>query len=92
MLSFGQTHLADCRNNIIVWTGPGEFPGDVPDDPSCVTITTDRTVWDAAREAWLSNHPQVARLAGIDDPLVVDTGDTLVSRRNPMPWLMLLLE
>lgn len=63
--------LRECSGNIIVWTGPGEFPGDVPNDPACVTVTTDRTVWENARAKWLAEHPLVARIDGVDDPAPV---------------------
>jgi hypothetical protein len=40
----------------MVWLGPGSFPGSLP---SCFTITTDRSVWDAAARAWDIAHPGV---------------------------------
>lgn len=60
--------ITSCSNNVIVWLGEGPYPGNIPDDPSCITVTTDRTVWDNARAAWLAGHPLVARLYGVDDP------------------------
>ena len=45
-----------CSNNTMVWLGPGAFPGTLP---SCFTITTDRSVWDAAVRGWKSTHPGV---------------------------------
>lgn len=60
--------LKECSGNVIVWGGPGRFPGKIPNDPSCVTVTTDRAVWDRARDAWLAAHPQVMRISGVDDP------------------------
>ena len=63
-----QGQLKECSGNIIVWTGPGEFPGDIPNDPSCVTVTTDRAVWEDARAKWIAEHPLVARIDGVDDP------------------------
>lgn len=63
----GFPKLAGCSGNVIVWTGPGEFPGNIPNDPSCVTVTTDRTVWDDARAKWLAEHPLVARIDGVDE-------------------------
>jgi hypothetical protein len=41
------------RNVTLVWTGPGDYPAPVP---SGVRVTKDRTVWDAARSAWLARH------------------------------------
>ena len=45
-----------CSNNTMVWLGPGAFPGSLP---SCFTVTTDRSVWDAAARAWDMAHPGV---------------------------------
>ena len=50
--------VADCANNIMVWLGPGPFPGTLP---ACFTVTTDRTVWDNAVADWIARHPQVGR-------------------------------
>jgi len=68
--------LESCSNNTIVWLGDGDndgdytdddFPGDIPNDPSCVTVTRDRSVWDNARAKWINDHPQVMRIQGVDD-------------------------
>ncbi len=40
----------------MVWLGDGPFPGSLP---TCFTITTDRSVWDAAARAWDVAHPGV---------------------------------
>lgn len=64
----GFKKLRECSNNIIVWVGEGNFPGTIPDDPSCVTVTTDVGVWEEARTAWLADHPEVARIEGLDPP------------------------
>jgi hypothetical protein len=40
-------------NVTVVWLGGGPFPGTVPPG---VTITTDRSVWDHARDQWLRRH------------------------------------
>ena len=50
--------VMDCANNVMVWLGPGDFPGTLP---ACFTITTDRNVWDNAVADWLYRHPQVGR-------------------------------
>jgi len=50
--------VLDCANNVMVWLGPGDFPGTLPD---CFTITTDRGVWDTAAADWLDRHPQIGR-------------------------------
>lgn len=72
--------LNECSGNVIVWLGDGDqdgdftdddFPGDIPDDPNCVTVTRDVTVWHNARDEWLVSHPNVARISGVDDPVVV---------------------
>lgn len=72
---FPDTKLQKCRGNVIVWRGDGEFPGDIPNDPSCVTVTKDISVWNEARDRWLVNHPKVARISGLDDPVVVADRD-----------------
>lgn len=75
--------LNECSGNVIVWLGDGDgdgdftdddFPGDIPNDPSCVTVTRDRSVFDEARAAWIAGHPNVARLE--TDVANVDTGTT----------------
>jgi hypothetical protein len=42
------------ENVTLVWLGPGNYPGRLPD--SGVTVTRDRSVWDQARADWLSRH------------------------------------
>ena len=58
--------LADCRGNVLVWLGEGEYPGPFHNDrfPNCWTVTTDRSVWERARQDWIDRHPRVARLPG----------------------------
>jgi hypothetical protein len=46
--------LASCSNNVMVWLGPGEFPGKLPSQ--CFTVTTDRRVWDDAVTSWRVRH------------------------------------
>jgi hypothetical protein len=74
LLGFQGSKLKGCSGNIIVWTGPGDFPGNIPSDQSCVRVTKDRTVWDKARDQWLVNHPNITRISGVDDPVVVGSG------------------
>jgi hypothetical protein len=50
--------IGDCQNNVMVWLGPGDFPGVLPD---CFTVTTDPMVWDDAVADWLERHPQIGR-------------------------------
>ena len=50
--------VLDCANNVMVWLGPGDFPGTLP---ACFTITKDRTVWDNAVADWLARHPQIGQ-------------------------------
>ncbi len=50
--------LDSCSNNIIVWLGPGTFPGTLPAG-GCFTVTTDRSVWDNAVADWKTRHPNV---------------------------------
>jgi hypothetical protein len=49
--------IESCSNNVIVWLGPGSFPGVLP--PGCFTVTTNRAVWDAAVADWHARHPTV---------------------------------
>lgn len=48
--------LAECSNNIIVYTGPGNFPQAVP---SCVKVTKDASVWTNAVNKWKLAHPNL---------------------------------
>ncbi len=45
-----------CSNNVMVWLGPGAFPGTLP---ACFRVTADRSEWDAAARAWDIAHPGV---------------------------------
>ena len=45
--------LVDCKDNILVWLGPGSFPGTLPD---CFTVTKDKSVWDGAVSDWKFRH------------------------------------
>jgi hypothetical protein len=58
--------LADCRGNVLVWLGEGDYPGPFHNDrfPECWTVTTDRSVWERAKKDWIDRHPKVARLPG----------------------------
>ncbi|MGH6897897.1 MAG: hypothetical protein ACREJ5_15355 [Geminicoccaceae bacterium] len=58
--------LADCRGNILVWLGEGDYPGPFHNDrfKDCWTVVTDRAVWERARKDWIDRHPEVARLPG----------------------------
>jgi hypothetical protein len=58
--------LADCRGNILVWLGEGEYPGPFHNDKfeDCWTVVTDRAVWERAKKDWIDRHPEVAHLAG----------------------------
>jgi hypothetical protein len=46
--------LTECARNVMVWTGPGDYPAALP---ACFTVTKDRSVWDRAVAAWKSAHP-----------------------------------
>lgn len=48
--------VVECRDNIMVWLGEGDYPGDLRD---CFEVTTDRSVWDDARAAWIARHPEL---------------------------------
>ena len=49
--------LAECSNNILVYTGPGNFNKSVP---SCITVTKDVSLWNNAVARWRQTHPNVA--------------------------------
>ncbi len=55
--------LISCSGNVIVWLGGGDYPGTLPADEDCVTVTTDITVWNNARTRWINTHPRVERLS-----------------------------
>jgi hypothetical protein len=57
--------IVDCQNNIMVWTGPGNYPYHL--DARCFTITKDRSVWDRAKRNWINCHPKVSRR--LNDPV-----------------------
>lgn len=52
--------IRSCSNNIMVWTGGGEYPGHISNDPAsgepCITVTSDISVWNNAKAKWLSDH------------------------------------
>jgi hypothetical protein len=48
--------LVGCSNNVMVWLGGGDYPTTLPD---CFTVTSDRSVWDTAVQAWKAQHPHV---------------------------------
>ena len=50
--------LAECSNNILVYTGPGNFNKSVP---SCITVTKDVSVWNNAVAKWKQSHPHVSQ-------------------------------
>jgi hypothetical protein len=55
-LNLPANYNVTCSGNTMVWLGAGPFPGNLP---SCFTVTTDRSVWDAAARAWDQAHPGV---------------------------------
>lgn len=54
----GQSYLRDCARNVIVWTGQGPYPGDVPKG---FRLTRDKTVWNEAVADWKARHPRLAK-------------------------------
>lgn len=54
-------YVIESSGNVIVWTGPGQYPFAVPPG---FTVTTDRGVWDRAKQAWLQRHPTPASAGG----------------------------
>jgi hypothetical protein len=55
--------IVDCKNNVMVWLGEGEYPYYLDD---CFTVTKDRSIWDRAKQDWIDRHPKVPRLP--EDP------------------------
>jgi len=53
--------LHESENNVIVWLGKGEYPGQIQKG---FRVVTDRSIWDKARAAWIKAHPLVARPEG----------------------------
>jgi hypothetical protein len=51
-------YVLESSGNVIVWMGPGQYPFATPPG---FTVTTDKGVWERARNAWLARHPAVAR-------------------------------
>ena len=41
------------ENSILVWLGPGAYPGSLPPG---LRVTSDVSIWDRARAAWLCRH------------------------------------
>ena len=41
--------MHSCSNNIVVWLGGGDYPGDLP---ACFSVTTDVSVWNNSVAAW----------------------------------------
>lgn len=60
-----QSRIIECSNNTIVWGGSGNFPGKYPSN--CFKVTKDKSVWDNAVAKWKADHPDVARIPGVDD-------------------------
>lgn len=88
LLGFNRKNIVSCSNNIIIWLGEGEYPGDIPYNDACVTVTKDRTVWDNARAKWLAEHPLVARIEGVDEPTPQqDTALDPAPEPEPIPEL-----
>jgi hypothetical protein len=51
-------YVLESSGNVIVWMGPGQYPFATPPG---FTVTTDKGVWEKAKNAWLARHPAVAR-------------------------------
>jgi hypothetical protein len=56
-----EANVTSCSNNTLVWLGEGNFPGLLGRDPAsgqpCLTVTTNRQIWDDAVAAWTIRHP-----------------------------------
>jgi hypothetical protein len=67
--------VVECRNNTVIWEGPGEFRDRfVEANPGCFTVldaTKDAgamSVWQEARQNWINCHPNVPRRPGDPAP------------------------
>jgi hypothetical protein len=63
--------VIECRDNTIIWQGPGEFRDRfVEENPNCFTVldaTQDPSVmnvWHDAKQNWINCHPNVTRRPG----------------------------
>jgi hypothetical protein len=50
--------LGECRNTVLVWTGPGDYPYKLD---RRIEIVRDIKVWEAAKADWIARHPDVPR-------------------------------
>lgn len=64
-IGMGGSKLTSGDGNVIVYTGPSTYPGDLTNCTN-TTITTDVSVWNSARDAWITGHPLVPRIDGLD--------------------------
>jgi hypothetical protein len=67
--------VVECRNNTIIWQGPGEFRDRfVEANPGCFTVidaTEDAgamRLWQEAKQNWINCHPNVPRRPGDPAP------------------------
>ena len=51
-----KSKIKSCKNNTFVWLGKGPFPDKLP---SCIKVTTDKSVWTKAVEKWKAEHPTI---------------------------------
>jgi hypothetical protein len=67
--------VVECRNNTVIWQGPGAFRDRfVTANPGCFTVrdaTEDSgaiSVWEEAKQNWINCHPNVPRRPGDPAP------------------------
>jgi hypothetical protein len=65
-LGFPMAYITEMSGNVVIWTGPGDYPGELPSpyDSTKVKLYTGeqyRGIWETARDKWLEAHPWVDR-------------------------------
>jgi len=77
--------LTACSNNVMIWTGQGDFPGelDLAKFPKGFTIVRDSNVWADAKQDWINTHPEVPRLPGDPSSLVTSATGNLRTQEVP---------
>ena len=50
------SNLVSCSDNVMVWTGPGDFPNEAT-LPDCFRVTDDYQEWLDAVGAWDARYP-----------------------------------
>jgi hypothetical protein len=67
------SHIVACENNTVIWLGPGDYPGALPNTrfPGCVKVVTGeagRYLWRQLVMDWHARHPGVGANRKPSDP------------------------